>query len=303
MSHLNKVSKGKVAEPLFGIVYGVEGIGKSTFGAQLPDVIFHGPEKSNKFDVARFESPKTFDEACAQIRELIDSEHSFKSICIDSIDHLEHILISDICKRDGVDAIEQSFGDFGKWVGGLTKIHMSFINLLKELREKKKMNILLLAHYQVKRFDDPSTPVPYDRYNMKMSNEKIAALYREAVDFVFFANFKVAVKTDNAKAKKGKGVGGEARVIYTEKRAAHDAKNRFSLPYEMPFDYAAVVAKINEAEIDVLANLRTEIEDIILDITDETLSKQAKETLEKFKTNADALKQVKNRLLAATASK
>jgi hypothetical protein len=295
------VSKGKISEPLFGVLYGVEGIGKTTFGAQMPDVIFLGPETSNKFDVARFPAPTSWADACDQVKELITADHSYKSLCVDSIDHLENILIADVCKEQDVDAIEKSFGDFGKWVGGVTKKHQEFINLLLQLRAKRKMNIVLLGHFQVKKFDDPATHVPYDRYQMKLSHDKVAALYRESVDFVFFANFKVAVKTADAKAKKGKGVGGEARVIYTEKRASHDAKNRFSLPPEMPFDYSAVVTRINATEVDQLKVLRDEVTELIAEVTDPELKSKAQVTFDDPKYNAsiEGLKFLKNRLLKA----
>lgn len=299
---LAKITTGKIVEPLFGIIYGVEGIGKTTFGAQMPKVIFMGPEAATKFDVARFPRPESFQDVIEQIKELTEQTHEFKSLCVDSLDWVEHLLHDDMKKKEKVNAVEDCGGGYGKWVGVANKHWLELIKALQDLREKRKMNIVLLAHFHVKTFHDPSTPLPYDRYMMKM-NEKAAAIFREAVDFVFFANFKTQSFSADSRAKKGRGIGGEARIVYTEKRPSHDAKNRFSLPVEMPFDYNEIAKKINESDADQLTTLQNEVRDIIVDIQDADLKKKAEETFEKTKGNLESLKLVKNRLVAALGDK
>ena len=77
---------------------------------------------------------------------------------------------------------------------------------------------------------------------MKLS-AKTAPLVKEWADMVLFANYKTfAVKTENGKTK---GQGGERRM-YTTHHPCWDAKNRFGLPGEMPFDYAGIAHIIGD---------------------------------------------------------
>lgn len=299
MKFLQQVTKGKVVEPIFGIVYGDEGVGKTTLGAGLPDVIFLGPEAAKKFDVARMPEPKSYNEMLAQLTELRDEQHNFKSLCIDSLDWLEMILFEDIKKVQKIDTIEQGFGDFGKWVNGIVPYWKKMIDLLSEIRNKRGMHIIIISHYQIKKFDNPTTALPYDRYQMKLSHEKHSALWREAVDFVFFATYDVQSYSSDKKAKKGRGLGGEARVIYTEKRASHDAKNRLGLPYKMPLDITQVLAKINETDAEKLKTVQLDYLEMIKDIQDPELKKKAEDQYEKHKNNLANLVLVKNRLASA----
>ena len=103
------------------------------------------------------------------------------------------------------------------------------------LRNEKNMAVLLLAHAEVKRFDSPDVE-PYDRYKMKL-HKSVEAKITEWCDAVLFANYKIYTeKTDvgfNKKVTRGTGAG--ERFMYTEEKPAYKAKNRYSLPEEIPF--------------------------------------------------------------------
>lgn len=296
---LSQVTKGKVVEPIFGIVYGDEGVGKTTLGAGLPEVIFAGPEAAKRFNVARLPAPKDFDELFMQIKELRDVDHQFKSLCIDSLDWIEYLLFDMVKKQHSSKSIEDTFGGYGKWVNGVSAIWKQLIDLLVELREKKKMHIMILSHYQIKKFDNPMTQLPYDRYMMKLSNEKHSALWREAVDFVLLATYDMQSYSSDKNAKKGRGLAGEARVVYSEKRASHDAKNRLGLPYKMPLDITVILAKINETDAEKLKTVQEEYQQMITEITDEALKKKAQDQYDLKKNNLEALILVKNKLASA----
>jgi hypothetical protein len=303
MGILDAITTGKVTQPLFGIVYGDEGVGKTTLGAGLPSVVFAGPEAAKRFNVARLPEPKTYQEFILQMKALRDDPHSFKSLCIDSLDWLEFALFDEIKKAQSVKTVESSFGDFGKWVNAVAGIWKQMIDLLLELRDKRGMHILIICHYQVKKFDNPMTLLPYDRYMMKLSHEKHSALFREAVDFVFFATYDVTSYSSDKNAKKGRGLAGEARVVYTEKRASHDAKNRLGLPYKMPLDIVEILRKINETDADQLKNLCQEFEAMLLDVTDKELLAKATEQYGRQKGDLEKLRSLKNKLASALGQK
>lgn len=299
MGFLDQVTKGKVAEPIFGITYGDEGVGKTTLGAGLPGVIFAGPEAAKRFDVARLPEPKSYSDLYAQLVELRDLPHSFKSFCLDSLDWTDMLMMDEIKEKQKEKSIEDCFGGYGKWVNGIVAAHKKLIDLVLELRNKRGMHIMIICHYQVKKFDNPMTQLPYDRYMLKLCHEKVSALWREAVDFVFFATYDVKSYSSDKNAKKGRGLEGEARVVYTEKRASHDAKNRLGLPYRMPLDIVEILRKINETDADQLLTMQKDFEAMLLDITDKDLLEKANTTYLKVKGNLDLLRTTMNRLKAA----
>lgn len=72
----------------------------------------------------------------------------------------------------------------------------------------------------------------------------LAPLLREWCDMLLFANYKTVVeKAGSAPNAKNKASGGR-RVLYTSHHPCWDAKNRFGLPEELPFEYASIAACI-----------------------------------------------------------
>lgn len=297
--YLNQLTKGPIKLPYFGVLYGVESVGKTTFGDNLPDVVFVGPEKTARINGTRFPRPKDWQDFKEQLKDLQDADYKFKSLCVDSLDHLEQMLFEHMKQVEKKTAVEDCGGGYGKWVGLAQRHWLEVIALLEVLRDKKGMNILLLAHYQVKQFNDPLTALPYDRYQMKL-NDKCAAIIREVVDFVFFANFKSSSYSKDANAKKGRGLSDGGRVVYTEKRASHDAKNRFSMPPELEFDYSVVMDFVDASKEDHLRDTQKDIEALMLDVQDAELLGKIKTHYEANKENIDVLRGVKNRLKVIT---
>lgn len=291
---LNLVTKGKLKVPKFVIYYGVEGIGKTTMASKYPNPIFTGPETSAQFDVARMPRPKDWPEYLEQLRDLLDPAYNFQTLVIDSLDWLEHLLHDHMKKVEKVKAVEDCGGGFGKWVGVAQRHWLDFLSIVDELKYKKKMEIVALAHYHIKVFNDPLTSQPYDRYQMKL-NDKCAAILREAVDCVFFCNFKTFTAQGHTKGK-GRGVSDGARVVYTEKRASHDAKNRYSLPEEIPFDYNTLMALLDASNEDKLKELQRDIEALLLDVKDATQLENISKFYQDNKNDVETLKAIKNRV-------
>lgn len=230
MAYLDKVETGKKEKPHFTLIYGPDGVGKTTFLADAEDPIVMPIEAgADNFNIAKLPEPKSYEEASDMVDELINTKHKYKTFGVDSLDHLEPLLWKKVCKDGGKDNIEE-FG-YGKGYVLALGEWQKFINKLKMLREK--MNVILICHSQIKLFQDPAQGVGYDRYQLKL-NEKAAALFRETTDSVLFANYEVFTKRDGLKTR---AFGEGARVLFTERRPSFDAKNRHSLPFQMPLSY------------------------------------------------------------------
>jgi|WetSurSiteA1Bulk_404760.scaffolds.fasta_scaffold17502_3 hypothetical protein len=228
------ITKGKRQESVSLLVYGVEGVGKSTFSADAPNPIFiDGEHGTSELDVSRFPKPSTWQDVLDNIKSLSTEQHEFKTLVIDTLDWLEPLIWDYVCIRDHQPNIEEYMKGWGKGYVAALSEWRSFLDKLEYLRIKKEMNIVLLAHTQIKSFKNPEGD-DFDRYELKL-NGKAAALVKEWANAVFFVNFEVIAAQDLKKRVRGISTG--CRYAYTSKSAAYDAKNRYSLPPMIPLSW------------------------------------------------------------------
>ncbi len=221
---MSAVTRGRIRSALFVILFGTEGIGKSTFGACAPEPIFLCSEKgTDELDVARLPTPLTWQDVLDAVDMLTNDAHKFLSLVIDTLDWIEPMLWAHICQRDGKENIE-AYG-FGKGYEVALVEWRILIARLGELQAKRKMNVIVLAHHHVKPFKNPSG-ADYERFEMKL-HHKAAALWREASEATLFACLETFVTEKDGRTK---AVSTGRHVAYTTKTAAFDAKNRYSLP-------------------------------------------------------------------------
>ena len=229
---LKNASSGPVKKPPRVVLYGPEGIGKSTFGANAPSPIFLGAEDgTSELDVTRYPEPESWGDVMEAIDDLRSSDHQYKTLVIDTLDWIEPLLIEVVCKEGNKEAI----GDFdwGKGTSGMVDKWRTFLFQLDMLRRDKGMTIILLAHCHIKRFNNPEGE-DYDRYELKIS-KKSAELIKEWADGVLFTTYETFTRQN--KEKKVKAVSNGSRIVHTERRAAFDAKNRWGLPPEFPLGW------------------------------------------------------------------
>lgn len=239
-----QITKGKRARAQKVVVYGPEGIGKSTFAAQFPEPLFIDTEGStDNMDVSRLDKPSSYTMLKNEIAWVKANPTVCKTLVIDTIDWAESLVIADVCAQHGKKGIE----DFG-WGNGYTYTKEEMGRLLNQLGELVDLgiNVVLTAHAQMRKFEQPDEMGSYDRWELKLgkkTSSQTAPLVKEWADMVLFANYKTVVMTaDNGKKK---ATGGQ-RVLYTQHHPAWDAKNRHGLPEEMSFDYAGIAHIFNQ---------------------------------------------------------
>lgn len=236
---LASVTKGRIAAPYRLLIMGVDAVGKSTFAASAPSPVFLGPEQgTNHLDVARFPIPETFEDIRDAVHSLTENRGDYQTIVIDSVDWIEPLIWQHVCVQAGVRSIEEVGGGYGKgYVAALDQWRI-FLADLEALQRKQSMAVILVAHAFIKAFRNPEGE-DFDRYTLKM-HDKAAALLREWSEGVYFAQFETfAVKE---KAKRVKGISTGARVLYTQRTAAYDAKDRYGLPEKIALDWEEFVA-------------------------------------------------------------
>ena len=248
MSILTKIKRGPVqGAPLSVLIYGIDGVGKTTFGAQAPKPVFISAEEGTELlDVARFDAITTFRQVEEVVEGLTLENHDFQTLVVDSVDWLEPLIWKDVCDTNSWKSVEDA--GFGKGYLAALTLWKTFLGQLDRLKREKKMNIVLIGHSELKTFHDPNHLESYDRYQLKL-NAKASALLREWVSSVLFSAFHVAVSKDK-NAPKAKAFSNGDRLIYTTRTPAYDAKNRFSLPEELPLSWLEFETAARRLEVD-----------------------------------------------------
>lgn len=235
-----EIIRGKLPGALKVVVYGPEGIGKSTFASQFPGPLFIDTEGSTRhMDVARTPKPTSWPMLLGLVDEVIRDPSLCRTLVVDTMDWAELMYTQYVCDKYQKKSIEE-FG-YGK---GYTYLSEEFGRLLNQLSEvvERGVHVVVTAHAKMRKFEQPDELGAYDRWEMKLS-AKNAPLVKEWADMVLFANYKTyAVKTEGGKVK---GQGGERRM-YTAHHPCWDAKNRFGLAPELPFDFAGIASVIGE---------------------------------------------------------
>ena len=231
---LAAVSRGLVPAPYRLLVHGTDGVGKSTFAANAPTPIFLGAEDgTGHLDVARFPAPERWQDVLDAVRTLTTESHDYKTLAIDSLDWVEPHIWQHVCDAAGVNSIEEVGGGYGKGYTVALDLWRSFLASLERLQATKGMHVVLIAHSLIKLFKNPEGD-DFERYVLKL-NDKAAGLCREWAKGVYFANYETfAVKE---KSKRVKGVSTGARIMHTQRTAAFDAKDRYSLPEQLPLSW------------------------------------------------------------------
>ena len=234
------INTGKQNKPIKAVIYGPEGIGKSTFASKFPAPLFIDTEGStSRMDVARTDTPSSLAMLMSMLEELSRDNHGYKTLVLDTADWAERLCVQAVCAKNGKSGIED-FG-YGK---GYTYVYEEMARVLIALTTiwEHGMNVVITAHAAIRKFEQPDEMGAYDRWELKLVNApkcNVCAMVKEWADMVLFANYKTYAVSVDKDGKKFKAQGGE-RVMYTTHSPCWDAKNRFDLAPELPFDYSQI---------------------------------------------------------------
>ena len=217
------ITSGKIPHARKVLVYGPEGVGKSTFASKFPDPLFIDTEGSTRnLDVKRMPTP---------------------TLVIDTLDWAERMCTWDLCQSKGWNGIEDA--GYGK---GYTYLAERFGQLFNRLEDviQVGINVVVTAHAKITKFEQPDEMGTYDRWELKLE-KKNAPMAKEWADMILFANYQtIVIKSKDGKSK---GQGGQKRVMYTTHTATWDAKNRDDLPDKLDFDYNQIAHLFAESTV------------------------------------------------------
>lgn len=234
------ISTGKKKRAQKVVIYGAEGIGKTTLASQFPDPLFIDTEGgTSHLDVARIEGIKNWTELINTIKEVATASGVCRTLVIDTADWAEQLEIAHICAKWKKAGIED-FG-YGKGYTYLQEEFTPFLSACDKVIEAG-IHVVITAHAQLRKIEQPDEMGAYDHWELKCS-KKVAPLLKEWADLLLFCNYKTDVITSDTGSKKAQG---GKRVIYTSHSPVWDAKNRHGLPECVDMDYESIREAIGD---------------------------------------------------------
>ncbi|MCP4567359.1 MAG: ATP-binding protein [FCB group bacterium] len=242
---LSGVTKGKESHPRRTLVYGTDGIGKSTFANSFPNPIFiRAEDRLDHIDCHKFPLLDSTQTALKQLTALGQEDHDYKTVVLDSGDWYESIIHAEIAKARNKDSI----ADIGFQAGYEAAVvyWQKLLDGFDWLRKQKSIEVVIITHAIIININDTNGD-SYAQYAPKL-HKHASALLRSWVDEILFIRYKTYTKTKGEGFKKREvGVGSGERIILTAARPGHVAKNSCDgLPPELSLDYDEYIKYFKE---------------------------------------------------------
>lgn len=271
------------------VVYGPNGVGKSTFASQFPKPLFADLEKGSRhLKVTRLDEFKDLSVFKALVKELIETNSNYETFVVDSIESLEFLVLESIKLKYKAESIEDI--PYGKGYAESREVMAGLMDQFRKLTNKG-IGVVLVGHSQTKQQTDATTKSVYDRAIMRCG-DKMAAVIKDLSDAVLFATHKVVTTTN--KQGKTEAFSDGTRVLFTQWRDNFDAKNRMGLPLEIPLSYEALNQAMSTGETLDAAEILADIAEISSKLKDDVRVK-VQAQVEKFKTDPKKLAEIRSR--------
>lgn len=236
MGMLDKITSGTSPQPPRIILYGEEGIGKSTLAAQFPRPIFIQTENGlGQINCAKFPLCQTYDDALDCIKAIANEDNKYFTLVIDSLDWLEKLIHERIPdhpeNKYRKEVADLEFGRGYTWAMDYWQQIFDQLDAVAKFR-----NVVLIAHAKPETVKDP------ERGAYNVISPAIQGLpqkkFVEWADAILYAHVPISLDQVKvgmsgtmpvAQTKKVAG-GGIVRQLRCIRGAAVRAKNRYSMP-------------------------------------------------------------------------
>jgi hypothetical protein len=243
---LSSISRTKRMRAPKIVIAGPGKIGKTTFASMAPNAIgILTEDGADAVDASAFPLATSLDQVYEAIGTLLEQEHDYQTVFMDSLDWLEPLIHAHVCKANKWATIEAA--GYGKGYIAAADEWRNLLNGLEALRQQRNMAVILIAHDKIKHFESPLHD-GYDQYVLKL-HDRAAALVQEWADVIGWANYRIVTTQSDAgygnKETKARTTGD--RILHVEPHPAHMGGNRFGLK-NMKLDWAEFAAALTASQ-------------------------------------------------------
>lgn len=231
---LKSLVKVKSVSPPRILIYGPPKMGKTTLASEFPEAVFVQTEQGENLDeITSFGAIGSFEDVMDAVRSLATEEHSLKTVVIDSIDRLEQLIWDHTCVANKFKSVPEV--EYGRGYGAATVYWSQLFVGLNHLRTERNMNVILIGHEEIDRFDDPRS-ASYSKFDFRL-HKTAHALIQNDMDVILFLNQKPGVQEEKIGfgGKRKVAAGTAQRWMHLEGRPSYNAGNRYNMPPEAPY--------------------------------------------------------------------
>ena len=222
---------------MIATILGDAGLGKTSLACTFPKSIIIRAEDGLQSvpEAARPAALPVVDTVAdlwSQLKMIIDEDHDYQTLIIDSVTALERLFERHIVDTDKNKplSINQALGGYGAGPKGVGILHQRVRKAAGILNAKKNMNVVFIGHATTEKVELPDQD-PYTRYSMRLGKHSIAP-YSDDSDLVGFMKLRTFVKGEKDETKKAISDGSRVLVCYAT--AANISKNRYGITQDLP---------------------------------------------------------------------
>ncbi len=238
MSVLSTIKKPETRAPVITIC-GDAGTGKTSLASTFPNPIVIRAE-DGLMSIPADKRPDAFpllksaDDLWPQLLALLQEDHSYQTLVVDSVSACEQLFIKDVMDRDGrAKSINQALGGYGAGAAAVAAMHQRLRKGAGLLNERKNMAVVFISHADLEAVRPPDQD-DYTRYSLRLMNKSLPP-YVDDVDMVAFVRLVAALRGDDGDRKKI--ISNGDREVICHATAASVSKNRFGITE--PLEFAA----------------------------------------------------------------
>lgn len=237
MSLIDKIKKPDARPPIMTLC-GDAGTGKSSLAATFPKPVFIRAEDGvgrisrNVETPDAFPAVKTANDVFDQLLALINEDHDYRTVVIDSVTALDVLFTEQIIKESGKSNIVQAYGGYGAGYAALVNMHGRIRKAAGILNERKNMAVVFIAHADLEEVQLPDVE-DYARYTIAMYR-KAKTHYIDNVDFVGYVRLKAFLSGDDGERKRVRDTGDRELVCHAT--ASSVSKNGYGITEALDFE-------------------------------------------------------------------
>lgn len=230
MSVLSQAKKPS-DRPLIATITGDAGIGKTRLAATFPKAVFIRSEDGMQ-SIPANDRPDALpmiagpDDLWEQLTALVNEDHDYRTVVIDSVTALERMFVQNIVENDPKKpkSINQALGGYGAGLQAVAAMHQRVRKAAGILNTKRNMHVVFIAHADTVTVEPPDQD-PYTRYDLRLGKRSVAP-YTDDVDLVGYLKLETHTMGDGERKK---AISDGTRILTAYTTASNISKNRFHI--------------------------------------------------------------------------